>query len=143
MKHLHKARQVLNAPEYALLQKGLKLGTEAPPGTFSPARNTNTGHWNKPKFSLREQAVMRKATMIAPLVLPPLRQPCLEIPLPNLPTERKLLRNKLPKLPKDQRLKSQRQEMIQEKLSSMDKTIESWRSNQRQEKLKNIPKLPF
>ncbi|KAJ3359703.1 hypothetical protein GGF32_009048 [Allomyces javanicus] len=136
-----KALSVLSPSELRMLNTAIRA-SKGPKGPelFTVTRNTNTGHWNKPKFSLRKQASIRKATMLAPLA--GVKEPVF-VPLPALPTERKPLRTKLPKGTKADRTKAKREEAVTEKLAQMEKTLEAWRNAKRAEKLKAKPDLPF
>ncbi|ORZ39667.1 hypothetical protein BCR44DRAFT_37215 [Catenaria anguillulae PL171] len=111
-----------------------------PVNLYTVERNQTTGNWRKPRYSARQQAVLRKAQLLSQ------SHGAGVLPLGNLPgpaTEHKPLRTKLPKLPKDQRAKAEREAKIQERLAAMDKTMEEWRRQKAIDKAKLKSDLPF
>ncbi|KAI9148539.1 hypothetical protein H9P43_010137 [Blastocladiella emersonii ATCC 22665] len=134
----------LRPTEFAVAQHAVKRMHEnngvMPDGTYTVERNPATARWHKPRYSLRQQATLRKASLISSAyagVAIPLG------PLPSAKSERLPLRTKLPKLPKDQRLKADREAKIADKLAAMDKTLADWRRTKAAEKAKLKSDLPF
>ncbi|ORZ31960.1 hypothetical protein BCR44DRAFT_1502464 [Catenaria anguillulae PL171] len=98
-----------------------------PVNLYTVERNQTTGNWRKPRYSARQQAVLRKAQLLSQ----------------SHGAGHKPLRTKLPKLPKDQRAKAEREAKIQERLAAMDKTMEEWRRQKAIDKAKLKSDLPF
>ncbi|KAL7747475.1 hypothetical protein RI367_007231 [Sorochytrium milnesiophthora] len=127
----------VRASHVRLLERTLDKTITA--ANFVPQRNSNTGHWNKPKISGRYQAVIRKTAVLAGISQDRHEK---ELGLPPV-KDKKILRSKLPKLHKDQRTKDDRQARISENLERMDVMVEQWRKAKEQEKAKARPDVPF
>ncbi|OZJ05824.1 hypothetical protein BZG36_00920 [Bifiguratus adelaidae] len=96
---------------------------------------TNKKHWHPPKFSLRQQALMRKSCLVQDIDPTSIGMPSVK--------EKGILRKKPYKLQKHQRTAAERQANIAKKLDNMPKTIQAWKENKLSEKAKKQSDMPF
>ncbi|PVU85457.1 hypothetical protein BB559_007011 [Furculomyces boomerangus] len=100
---------------------------------FSP--NFVNGKWRNPKFSLRRQADLRKMCLLngvdpESIGLPP-------------KVKKNALRQKPPKLHKEQRQYAEKKAKVEKALEDMPKKIMEWKENIRKEEEKTKSSLPF
>ncbi|KAJ3114041.1 hypothetical protein HDU96_002629 [Phlyctochytrium bullatum] len=105
-----------------------------PPSHFAPQR-TLDGELRPPRISIRNQARIRKACVMAGL------DPHEVVGLPVKETTEK--EYKMPKGNKREIKKVERQHRIEENMKKMDAKIKAWREEKRKAKEAKKPDLPF
>ncbi|KAJ2374076.1 hypothetical protein IW150_003299 [Coemansia sp. RSA 2607] len=109
------------------------LKTEHPTTAFKVS--FVNGHWRPPRFSLRQQADIRKACLLTQV------DPA-SIGMPALP-KKKRMQKKPPKGHKQQRMYAEKQAAIQKNLDEMPEKIRKWKEELAKEKAKTKSALPF